>query len=61
MGNLKPPLADEQLNMLYLKNRELIEALKNLRRKLGGKDNDSPVDLTVEVECEEPETKEENK
>lgn len=37
MCKTKPSEPDEQLDRLYLKNRELIEALNNLRKKLGEK------------------------
>ncbi len=60
MCNTPQPQHDEQLDLLYLKNRDLIEALKNLRKKLGGKDPYPPEDLTVAVENGKPETKEEN-
>lgn len=39
MCKTKQSEPDEQLDRLYLKNRELIEALNNLRKKLGEKCN----------------------
>lgn len=60
MNNTEVPVADEQLNALYLKNRELIEALKNLRKRLGGKDPDQQEEIVV-AEDDKNETKEDKR
>ncbi len=60
MGIQKQPPSDEQIELLLDKNRDLIEALKSLRKKLGGKDPDQTEENDVVAEETKPDLKEDN-
>jgi hypothetical protein len=61
MNDTREVTPDEQFELLLEKNRELIDALKNLRKRLGGETPDRSVEDTVVVEAEGTGEKEEQR